>query len=196
VPGLAPKAAFRRARTPAWPSGGTPVGRRASACQIKSAMTNGMPSRCCAGTRPTPAISVAASRRLGVVGAGERDHAAADAGGPGAASARGLLARWPTPPSLAAAAPGDAVRQWGRLGYPPPPLRLHATARILTDDHAGQVPASVQALRELPEWAATPLPPWPASRSGSATRSWTPTCAGSWPACCGVRTAAPQHLGC
>jgi A/G-specific adenine glycosylase len=60
------------------------------------------------------------------------------------------LARWPTPPSLAAAAPGDAVRQWGRLGYPRRALWLHGTARILTDDHAGQVPASVQALRGLP----------------------------------------------
>jgi A/G-specific adenine glycosylase len=60
------------------------------------------------------------------------------------------LARWPTPPSLAAAAPGDAVRQWGRLGYPRRALWLHATARILTDDHAGEVPASVQALRGLP----------------------------------------------
>ena len=60
------------------------------------------------------------------------------------------LARWPTPPSLAAAAPGDAVRQWGRLGYPRRALWLHATARILTDEHAGQVPASAQALRELP----------------------------------------------
>jgi A/G-specific adenine glycosylase len=60
------------------------------------------------------------------------------------------LARWPTPQSLAAAAPGDAVRQWGRLGYPRRAVRLHATARILTDDHAGQVPASVQALRALP----------------------------------------------
>jgi A/G-specific adenine glycosylase len=60
------------------------------------------------------------------------------------------LARWPTPPSLAAAAAGEAVRQWGRLGYPRRALWLHATARILTDEHAGQVPDSVQALRELP----------------------------------------------
>jgi A/G-specific adenine glycosylase len=60
------------------------------------------------------------------------------------------LARWPTPQSLAADAPGDAVRQWGRLGYPRRAVRLHATARILTDDHAGEVPASVQALRALP----------------------------------------------
>jgi A/G-specific adenine glycosylase len=60
------------------------------------------------------------------------------------------LARWPTPPSLAAAAPGDAVRQWGRLGYPRRALRLHAAARILTEDHNGQVPASLPALRGLP----------------------------------------------
>ena len=60
------------------------------------------------------------------------------------------LARWPTPPSLAAAAPGEAVRQWGRLGYPRRAVRLHATARILTEQHAGQVPASLPALRSLP----------------------------------------------
>jgi A/G-specific adenine glycosylase len=60
------------------------------------------------------------------------------------------LARWPNPPSLAAAAPGDAVRQWGRLGYPRRALWLHATAGILTEEHAGQVPDSVPALRELP----------------------------------------------
>jgi A/G-specific adenine glycosylase len=60
------------------------------------------------------------------------------------------LERWPTPPDLAAAAPGDAVRQWGRLGYPRRALRLHAAAGILTEEHAGQVPASLPALRALP----------------------------------------------
>jgi A/G-specific adenine glycosylase len=60
------------------------------------------------------------------------------------------LARWPTPPDLAAAPAGDAVRQWGRLGYPRRALRLHATARVLTEDYAGQVPDSVEALRGLP----------------------------------------------
>jgi A/G-specific adenine glycosylase len=60
------------------------------------------------------------------------------------------LARWPTPPALAAATPGDAVRQWGRLGYPRRALRLHATATILSSEHAGQVPSSLQALRALP----------------------------------------------
>ena len=34
------------------------------------------------------------------------------------------LARWPTPAELAAASPADAVRQWGRLGYPRRAIRL------------------------------------------------------------------------
>ncbi len=60
------------------------------------------------------------------------------------------LARWPVPPSLAAATPGDAVRQWGRLGYPRRALRLHATARVLTGQYGGDVPASVTELAGLP----------------------------------------------
>jgi A/G-specific adenine glycosylase len=60
------------------------------------------------------------------------------------------LARWPVPRSLAAATPGDAIRQWGRLGYPRRALRLHATARVLTDQYAGEVPASVMDLASLP----------------------------------------------
>ncbi|MGP7998271.1 MAG: A/G-specific adenine glycosylase [Streptosporangiaceae bacterium] len=60
------------------------------------------------------------------------------------------LARWPAPAALAAAAPGDAVREWGRLGYPRRALRLHMTAQALVERHAGQVPASLDALRALP----------------------------------------------
>jgi A/G-specific adenine glycosylase len=60
------------------------------------------------------------------------------------------LERWPNPPALAAAAPGEAVRQWDRLGYPRRALWLHATARVLTEKHGGQVPASVPDLRALP----------------------------------------------
>jgi A/G-specific adenine glycosylase len=60
------------------------------------------------------------------------------------------LARWPTPGSLAGCAPGEAVRQWGRLGYPRRALRLHAAARIITEQHEGQVPASLAALTGLP----------------------------------------------
>jgi A/G-specific adenine glycosylase len=60
------------------------------------------------------------------------------------------LARWPIPRALAAEAPGEAVRQWGRLGYPRRALRLHAIAGILADRHQGQVPDSVDALIKLP----------------------------------------------
>jgi A/G-specific adenine glycosylase len=60
------------------------------------------------------------------------------------------LARWPTPASLAAAAPGDAVREWGRLGYPRRALRLHMTAQALVARHDGEVPASLDALLALP----------------------------------------------
>jgi A/G-specific adenine glycosylase len=60
------------------------------------------------------------------------------------------LARWPTPASLAAAPVADAVRQWDRLGYPRRALRLHAAARIITEQHGGEVPSDVGALRALP----------------------------------------------
>jgi len=60
------------------------------------------------------------------------------------------LARWPAPASLAAAAPGDAVREWGRLGYPRRALRLHMTAQALVARHDGEVPASLDALLALP----------------------------------------------
>jgi A/G-specific adenine glycosylase len=60
------------------------------------------------------------------------------------------LARWPAPAALAAAAPGDAVREWGRLGYPRRALRLHMTAQALVERHDGQVPAALDALLALP----------------------------------------------
>ena len=63
---------------------------------------------------------------------------------------RAWLARWPAPAALAAASPADAVRQWDRLGYPRRAIRLHASARVITDRHGGQVPAALPALLELP----------------------------------------------
>lgn len=60
------------------------------------------------------------------------------------------LARWPTPSDLAAAAAGDAVRAWGRLGYPRRALRLHETARVLTASYGGLVPPALDALLDLP----------------------------------------------
>ena len=63
---------------------------------------------------------------------------------------RDWLARWPSPAALAADPPGEAIRQWGRLGYPRRALRLHETAGILTARHGGAVPADVDALLALP----------------------------------------------
>ena len=45
--------------------------------------------------------------------------------------------RWPTPQALAAEPRGEAVRAWGRLGYPRRALRLHAAASAITAEHAG-----------------------------------------------------------
>jgi A/G-specific adenine glycosylase len=60
------------------------------------------------------------------------------------------LTRWPTPRRLAAAPAGEAVRQWGRLGYPRRALRLHAAAVAIRDRHAGEVPSRIDDLRRLP----------------------------------------------
>jgi A/G-specific adenine glycosylase len=58
--------------------------------------------------------------------------------------------RWPTPVALAAAPSGEAVRAWGRLGYPRRALRLHRAAVAITEEHDGEVPADREALLRLP----------------------------------------------
>lgn len=58
--------------------------------------------------------------------------------------------RWPAPAALAADPAGEAVRAWGRLGYPRRAQRLHAAATAITDDHGGVVPRDPAALRALP----------------------------------------------
>lgn len=60
------------------------------------------------------------------------------------------LDRWPTPAALAAVPAGEAVRAWGRLGYPRRALRLHACAVAITDLHGGVVPETVDELLGLP----------------------------------------------
>lgn len=63
---------------------------------------------------------------------------------------RAWVERWPTPAALAAAPAGDAVRAWGRLGYPRRALRLHGAATVITDRHGGDVPSDHDALLALP----------------------------------------------
>ena len=58
--------------------------------------------------------------------------------------------RWPGPADLAAEPAGEAIRAWGRLGYPRRALRLHAAAVAIAADHGGNVPASVDELLRLP----------------------------------------------
>src|SRR4051794_13822924 len=63
---------------------------------------------------------------------------------------REWLDRWPTPAALAAASAGDAIRAWGRLGYPRRALRLHAAAGVIVERHDGRVPVDVEELLALP----------------------------------------------
>jgi endonuclease III len=58
--------------------------------------------------------------------------------------------RWPTPADLAADAPAEAIRMWGRLGYPRRAMRLHACAVALVERHDGAVPSDLDALLALP----------------------------------------------
>jgi A/G-specific adenine glycosylase len=60
------------------------------------------------------------------------------------------LGRWPRPADLAAEAPGEAVRMWGRLGYPRRALRLHEAATSLVTRHGGAVPSAYDDLLALP----------------------------------------------
>jgi A/G-specific adenine glycosylase len=60
------------------------------------------------------------------------------------------MERWPAPRDLAADTPGEAIRMWGRLGYPRRSLRLHSAATACVDRYRGKVPADVVDLRSLP----------------------------------------------
>ncbi|WP_245827781.1 A/G-specific adenine glycosylase [Sinomonas mesophila] len=60
------------------------------------------------------------------------------------------MERWPEPALLAAEPPGEAVRAWGRLGYPRRALRLHAAATVIAAEHGGRVPDTEEGLLALP----------------------------------------------
>jgi A/G-specific adenine glycosylase len=60
------------------------------------------------------------------------------------------MSRWPTPAALAADSPGEAVRQWDRLGYPRRARRLHDAATAIVERHGGEVPAAYDDLLALP----------------------------------------------
>ncbi|PRX99823.1 A/G-specific adenine glycosylase [Allonocardiopsis opalescens] len=60
------------------------------------------------------------------------------------------LARWPSPADLAKEPAGEAVRMWGRLGYPRRALNLHRIAQAVVERHGGRVPDDHGRLLELP----------------------------------------------
>jgi A/G-specific adenine glycosylase len=60
------------------------------------------------------------------------------------------LRRWPEPADLAGEPAGEAVRAWGRLGYPRRALRLHGAATAIVQDHGGEVPGDYAELLGLP----------------------------------------------
>ncbi|HKS03574.1 MAG TPA: A/G-specific adenine glycosylase, partial [Arthrobacter sp.] len=58
--------------------------------------------------------------------------------------------RWPEPAALAREPAGEAVRAWGRLGYPRRALRLHGAAVAIEREHGGSVPSDYAELLGLP----------------------------------------------
>ncbi|MEU7825326.1 A/G-specific adenine glycosylase [Catellatospora sp. NPDC049133] len=63
---------------------------------------------------------------------------------------REWVARWPAPADLAAEDSGEAIRAWGRLGYPRRAMRLHACATALVERHGGEVPRRLDQMLALP----------------------------------------------
>jgi A/G-specific adenine glycosylase len=61
-----------------------------------------------------------------------------------------FLARFPTVQALAVAPPADVLRQWAGLGYDRRALALWRAARIIVDEHGGEVPSDITALQALP----------------------------------------------
>ena len=63
---------------------------------------------------------------------------------------RSWMTRWPTPAALADDPPSEAIRMWGRLGYPRRAMRLHACAVAIVERHGGRVPDDLDQLLALP----------------------------------------------
>ncbi|MEV6297770.1 A/G-specific adenine glycosylase [Actinoplanes sp. NPDC051861] len=63
---------------------------------------------------------------------------------------RSWMTRWPTPAALADDPVSEAIRMWGRLGYPRRAMRLHACAVAIVERHDGRVPDDLDQLLALP----------------------------------------------
>ena len=61
-----------------------------------------------------------------------------------------FLERFPTVAALAAAKEADVLAAWSGLGYYRRAKNLHAAAGVVTREHGGRIPDSVEGLRSLP----------------------------------------------
>ncbi len=61
-----------------------------------------------------------------------------------------FLARWPSVDNLAAAPLDEVLAAWAGLGYYARARNLHRCAQVVSQEHGGQFPDNVDALRELP----------------------------------------------
>lgn len=61
-----------------------------------------------------------------------------------------FMARFPDVHSLAAADADTVMAHWAGLGYYARARNLHAAARVIVDDHGGELPAELEALMALP----------------------------------------------
>jgi A/G-specific adenine glycosylase len=61
-----------------------------------------------------------------------------------------FLARFPDWRSLADAPPDDVLARWAGLGYYARARNLHRAARIVVDEHGGEMPPELDAVMELP----------------------------------------------
>lgn len=73
-----------------------------------------------------------------------------------------FLARFPTIADLAAAPLDDVLAEWSGLGYYRRPRALHALARVVTEEHGGEIPGTLDELLALPG-----LGPYTAAAVGS-----------------------------
>jgi A/G-specific adenine glycosylase len=63
---------------------------------------------------------------------------------------RRFVTQWPTPRAMAGAPTPELLAAWSGLGYNRRALALRDAARVITAQHEGRVPATVEALDALP----------------------------------------------
>ena len=89
------------------------------------------------------------------------------------------MARFPTVAALATAPVAEVLRAWAGLGYNRRAVALQRAARVIVEEHGGEVPAShTGRWRRCPGWGRTRPGRWLRSRSGSRWAPWIRMCGG------------------